>query len=87
MGGDASSIVSALIEAGNVDTMYRDVYLGRARTLLGPVVSIEDAATSLAGGDARHGGLYDLLGVGRDDDSDRLVARFAVVHRERMVAW
>jgi hypothetical protein len=35
----------------------------------------------------RYGGLYDLLGVGRDDDSDRLVARFAVVHRERMVAW
>ena len=29
MGGDAISIVSALIEAGNVDTMYRDVYLGR----------------------------------------------------------
>ena len=42
---------------------------------------------ALAGGDVRYGGLYDLLGVGRDDDSDRLVARFAVVHRERMVAW
>jgi hypothetical protein len=42
---------------------------------------------ALAGGDVRYGGLYDLLGVGREDDSDRLVARFAVVHRERMVAW
>jgi hypothetical protein len=42
---------------------------------------------ALAGGDVRYGGLYDLLGVGRDYDSDRLVARFAVVHRERMVAW
>jgi hypothetical protein len=42
---------------------------------------------ALAGGDVRYGGLYDLLGVGRDDDSDRLVARFAVVQRERMVAW
>ena len=41
MGGDVISIVSALIEAGNVDTMYRDVYLERARTLLSPVVSIE----------------------------------------------
>src|SRR6266699_2118748 len=41
MGGDAISIVSALIEAGNVDTMYRDVYLGRARMLLSPVVSLE----------------------------------------------
>jgi len=42
---------------------------------------------ALAGGDVRYGGLYDLLGVGRDYDSDRLVARFAVVYRERMVAW
>ena len=42
---------------------------------------------ALAGGDVRYGGLYDLLGVGRDYDSDHLVARFAVVHRERMVAW
>ena len=42
---------------------------------------------ALAGGDVRYGGLYELLGVGRDYDSDRLLARFAVVQRERMVAW
>jgi hypothetical protein len=42
---------------------------------------------ALVGGDMRYGGLYDLLGVSRDYDSDRLIARFAVVHRERMVAW
>jgi hypothetical protein len=42
---------------------------------------------ALVGGDVRYGGLYDLLGVGRDYDSDRLIARFAVVHRERMAAW
>ena len=42
---------------------------------------------ALAGGDVRYGGLYDLLGVGSDYDSERLIARFAVVHRERMVAW
>ena len=42
---------------------------------------------ALAGGDVRYGGLYDLVGVGRDYDSDHLVARFAVVHRERMVVW
>jgi len=42
---------------------------------------------ALVGGDVRYGGLYDLLGVSRDYDSDRLLARFAVVHRERMVAW
>jgi hypothetical protein len=42
---------------------------------------------ALAGGDVRYGGLYHLLAVGRDYDSDRLLARFAVVQRARMVAW
>src|SRR5262245_9591060 len=42
---------------------------------------------ALVGGDVRYGGLNDLLGVGRDYESDRLIARFAVVQRERMVAW
>lgn len=42
---------------------------------------------ALAGGDVRYGGLNDLLGIGRDYDSDRVLARFAVVRRERMVAW
>src|SRR5215470_6165597 len=42
---------------------------------------------ALAGGDVRYKGLYDLLGVGREYDSDRLLARFAVVQRARMVAW
>jgi hypothetical protein len=42
---------------------------------------------ALAGGDVRYGGLYELLAVGRDYDSDRLLARFAVVPRARMVAW
>jgi hypothetical protein len=42
---------------------------------------------ALAGGDVRFGGLYDLLGIGRDYDTDRAMARFAVVRRERMVAW
>jgi hypothetical protein len=42
---------------------------------------------ALAGGDVRYGGLYELLAVGREYDSDRLLARFAVVQRTRMVAW
>jgi len=42
---------------------------------------------ALVGGDARYGGLYDLLGVSRDYGSDHLIGRFAVVRRERMVAW
>jgi hypothetical protein len=42
---------------------------------------------ALAGGDVRFGGLYNLVGVGRDYDSDKLLVRFAVVRRERMTAW
>lgn len=41
---------------------------------------------ALAGGDVRYGGLHHLLGIGRDDDSDLVMARFAVVRRERMTA-
>ncbi len=53
----------------------------------GYVVKANGRLEALAGGDVRFGGQYDLLGVGRDYDSNRLVARFAVVQRERMVAW
>src|SRR4030095_5930561 len=42
MGSEPISAVSTLLEAGNVDTVYRDVYLERARTLLSPVLSLED---------------------------------------------
>jgi hypothetical protein len=34
-------VVSTLIETGNLDTVYGDVYLERARTLLGGVLSLE----------------------------------------------
>src|SRR5678815_1771046 len=37
-----SRLMTALIDAGNIDTVYRDVYLDRARILLAPVVSLED---------------------------------------------
>ena len=53
----------------------------------GYLIMADGRLRALAGGDARFGGLYDLLGIGRDYDSDRVVARFAVVCRERMVAW
>src|SRR5262245_28382668 len=53
----------------------------------GYVVMPDGRLRALAGGDVRYGGLYEILGVQRNYDSDRLVARFAVVHRERMVAW
>jgi hypothetical protein len=38
----ASSLVAALIEAGNIDTVDRDVYLDRARTLIAPALSLEE---------------------------------------------
>jgi hypothetical protein len=53
----------------------------------GYLVMPDGRLRALAGGDVRYGGLYEILGVQRNYDSDRLVARFAVVHRERMVAW
>ncbi len=42
---------------------------------------------ALAGGDTRFGGVFDLVGLGRDNDLDNLVARFAVVQRRRLSAW
>jgi hypothetical protein len=53
----------------------------------GYLVMPQGRLRAIAGGDVRFGGLYNLLGIGRDYDSDRVMARFAVVHRERMTAW
>jgi hypothetical protein len=60
--------------------IHLDGYL--IRTVAGQV-----RLQALVGGDVRFGGIYDLLGVGRDYHPDRLLARFAVVQRARMVAW
>jgi hypothetical protein len=40
---------------------------------------------SLVGGDVRYGGRYDLVSIARDDERDKVITRFAVVRRERMV--
>jgi hypothetical protein len=53
----------------------------------GYLIMANGALRALAGGNAQFGGLYDLVSLGRDYDSDRVVARFAVVRRERMMAW
>ena len=53
----------------------------------GYLVMADGRLQALAGGDVRFGGLYDLLGLSRDYDSDHVIARFAIVRRERMVAW
>jgi hypothetical protein len=39
---------------------------------------------ALVGGDVRFGGLYDVCSIARDDEREGVVARFAVVRRERM---
>jgi hypothetical protein len=40
---------------------------------------------ALAGGDTRFGGIYDLVNIRREYESERVVARFAVVQRKRMI--
>ena len=56
---------------------HLDGYLAtRDRTLRG-----------LVGGDARCGGVQDLVGVDVGYDSDRLLTRFAIVDRRRIRAW
>ena len=39
---DPFSLVSKLVDIGNIDTVYRDIYLQRARTMLSGVFSIEE---------------------------------------------
>jgi hypothetical protein len=40
---------------------------------------------ALIGGDVRYGGRVDLVSIARDDERDKVVTRFAVVRRDRMV--
>jgi len=53
----------------------------------GYLASRERKLLALAGGDVRYGGVMDLVGVGTEYDSDRLLARFAIVDRRRLRAW
>jgi len=41
---------------------------------------------ALVGGDVRFGGLHDLVSIARDDERDGVIARLAVVRRERLAA-
>jgi hypothetical protein len=52
----------------------------------GYLVKMDGKFLALAGGDVNFGGLYDLVGVSREYDSDRILARFAVIQRRRMEA-
>jgi hypothetical protein len=42
MDNAVSALMTALIDAGNIDTVYRDVYLDRARTQLAPLLPVEE---------------------------------------------
>jgi hypothetical protein len=53
----------------------------------GYLATRERKLLALAGGDVRYGGFQDLVGVGTEYDSDRLLARFAIVSRGRIRAW
>jgi hypothetical protein len=53
----------------------------------GYLATRERKLLALAGGDVRYGGFQDLVGVGTEYDSDRLLARFAIVSRGRVRAW
>lgn len=52
----------------------------------GYVVMKNGKLGALAGGDVRFGGLFDLVGISREYDSDKIIARFAVVQRRRLEA-
>jgi hypothetical protein len=53
----------------------------------GHLVSADRKLMPLAGGDVRYGGLHDIVAVGAGYDSDRLIARLAVVQRRRFATW
>lgn len=50
----------------------------------GYILNADGKMQALAGGDVRFGGIYDMVGISRNYESDRIIARFAVVQRRRM---
>ena len=42
---------------------------------------------ALAGGDKRFGGTHDVVGFSPSYTSDKILARFAVMQRKRMLSW
>jgi hypothetical protein len=50
----------------------------------GYMLTADGGMHALAGGDVRFGGLFDLVAISRNYGPDRIIARFAVVQRQRM---
>jgi hypothetical protein len=46
----------------------------------------DGSVLALVGGDTRYGGLYDLCSISRTDQREGVIARFAVVRRDRLLA-
>ena len=53
----------------------------------GYMIMSDGSRRALAGGDVRYGGIYDLLGINPNYDSERIIVRLAVVQRGRMAIW
>ncbi|SHI82708.1 hypothetical protein SAMN02745165_01011 [Malonomonas rubra DSM 5091] len=53
----------------------------------GYMIMSDGSRRALAGGDIRYGGIYDLLGISSNYDSERIIVRFAVVQRRRLAIW
>ena len=53
----------------------------------GYMLTADGKMHALAGGDVRFGGIYDMVGLSRNYEADRIIARFAVVQRRRMARW
>jgi hypothetical protein len=69
-GMEAAKVIRALVTLGDLDLLYADRYRDRAQARCG---------------DGRYGGADGLYAVGRDYGGDHLVARFAVLHRQRFL--
>lgn len=50
----------------------------------GYMLTADGKMRALAGGDVRFGGIYDMVGISRNYEADRIIVRFAVVQRLRM---
>jgi hypothetical protein len=48
-------------------------------------ISHKGKVSALVGGDARFGGVYDLVGIGREYESNHVIVRLAIIQRERLM--
>ena len=59
--------------------------VGNGLTLDGYQLSKGGRMRALMAGDVRFGGLFDLCSISQIDERENVLARFAVVHRERLM--